>query len=350
MRSFPWDSLIIGKNEEYDYPIIDRPSSAEDLRELYKTFFTNGVFLNEEDAFQVTPGDGMNVIVAGGKCGIEGTIGYEAAPRGLAIQASSSTADRIDTVVLRWNNNIEVRSIDMYVKAGVAQDVPVRPTLTRSESVWELGIADIFVAKNTGAISSARITDTRLQTDRCGAVTPFATIDTTTFFNQIQAAIDENVATLQEQTQVAVELAKDAIDGTTAGNLQNQITANKEAIEANSALDEERWHSLSKTLWEGTWDSGSITVEGLSRYTVVALFDNLGNGYIGTLGEQYLQATSSWMEVTSSTSAQHIAIVAANRSGDTLQLVGIDYFKHYSNGTHSESKQTYAVKKIVGIV
>lgn len=214
MRSFPWDSIIIGKNEEYGYPIIDRPSSAEDLRELYKTFFSNGVFLNEEDAFQVTPGDGMNVIVAGGKCGIEGTIGYEDAPRGLAIQASSTTADRIDTVVLKWNNNVEVRNIDLYVKTGVAQSVPVRPTLTRSESVWELGIADIFVAKNSGAISAARITDTRLQAERCGAVTPFAKVDTTGFFDQLQA-----------QTQIAVDLAQSAIDGTTAGDLQSQIDA-----------------------------------------------------------------------------------------------------------------------------
>lgn len=234
MKSFPWDSLIIGKNEEYGYPIIDRPSSAEELREVYKTFFSNGVFMNDSDAFQVTAGDGMNVIVAAGKCGIEGTIGYEKSPRGLAVQSSSSTADRIDTVVLRWNANVEMRNIDLYVKTGIAQEVPVRPTLTRSETVWELGIADIFVAKGTGAISQARITDTRLQTERCGAVTPFATIDTTTFYEQIQAAIDERTAELEEQTKKAVELAQSAIDGTTAGNLQKQIDENKASIEQNA--------------------------------------------------------------------------------------------------------------------
>lgn len=242
MRSFPWDSIIIGKNEEYGYPIIDRPSSAEDLRELYKTFFSNGVFLNEENAFQVTPGDGMNVIVAGGKCGIEGTVGYEAAPRGLAIQASSTTDDRIDTVVLRWNNNAEVRNIDLYVKTGFAQSVPVRPTLTRSESVWELGISDIFVAKNSGAISTARITDTRLQTDRCGAVTPFMQIDTTTFFNQLQA-----------QTQEAVDLAQSAIDGTLAGNLQSQIDDIWESVYPVGALYLSFEPTSPAELFGGSW-------------------------------------------------------------------------------------------------
>lgn len=259
MRSFPWDSLVIGKDKQYGFPIIDRPSSAESLREVYKTFFSNGVFLNDRDAFQVTPSDGMNVIVAAGKCGIEGTIGWEEFSRALAVQASSDTADRIDTVVLRWNANISVRNIDLYVKTGVPQEVPVRPTLTRNETVWELGIADIFVAKGTGAISQARITDTRLQTERCGAVTPFATIDTTTFYNQIQAAIDERMAELEEQTKKAVDLAQQAIDETLAGNLQKQIDENKSSIKqnskdiaANSKLDDERWDSISQKT-DGNW-------------------------------------------------------------------------------------------------
>lgn len=193
MMSMPWDSLIQGVDEETGYVILDRASSAEDLREVYKTFFSNGVFLNEENAFQVTPSDGMSVIVAPGKCCIEGTVGWEIAYRQLVFQASTSQ-DRIDTIVLRWNANVEMRNIDLYVKTGVASDVPVRPTLTRSETVWELAIADVFIAKNTNAISAARITDTRLVTELCGVVTPFAEIDTTTFYNQIQAAIDEKIA------------------------------------------------------------------------------------------------------------------------------------------------------------
>lgn len=215
MRSMPWDSIIQGVDEETGYAILDRVSSASDLREVYKTFFSNGVFLNDENAFHVVPGDGMNVIVSPGKCCIEGTVGWEQSERVLALPSSSSQ-DFIATIVLRWNANVEMRNIDFYVKAGTAAEVPVRPSLTRSETVWELGICDVFIAKNSGAVSAARITDTRLQTERCGAVTPFATIDTSTFYDQLQA-----------QTQIAVDLAQSAIDGTIAGNLQNQITANK---------------------------------------------------------------------------------------------------------------------------
>lgn len=235
MKSFPFDSLALYQDEKTGLWMGDRQGSAQDVRDINKIFWKNGVCMAFENAFQVSPGEGMNVIVAPGVCGIEGTLGIEDSERGMTLQASSSE-DRIDTIVLRLNLNVEARKIDLYVKTGVAQSVPVRPQLTHSESVWELGIADIFVAKNSGAISAARITDTRLQTERCGAMAPLMEVDTTSFYDQLQA-----------QTQIAVDLAQSAIDGTTAGNLQNQITANREAIETNSSLDDERWNSLSQT-------------------------------------------------------------------------------------------------------
>lgn len=224
MISFPWDSLVAGFDDETGFPLYDRGYSADQLRDIYSTFFSNGVFLNEADAFNVTPSSGMNIIVSAGRCCINGTIGHEVNRREMALQASHNTYDRIDTIVLRWNANIDMRNIDLYVKPGVAQAVPVRPTLTRNETVYELGIADIFVNAKAGAISAARITDTRLQSERCGAVTPFIKIDTTTFYDQVQAMIDERAAELQAQTDKAVDLAQSAIDKTLAGTLQNGIT------------------------------------------------------------------------------------------------------------------------------
>lgn len=222
MISFPWDSIVTGFDEETGFPRYDRTYKAEELREVLKTFFSNGVFLQDSEAFVVTPNEGMSVLVSSGRCFIQGDVGVEQSTRELLLQAPSSQ-DRIDTIVLRWDANIDARSIDIYVREGVASSTPVRPTLTRTESVWELGVADIYIAKNTQSVAAQRITDTRLETSRCGAVTPFATIDTTTFYNQIQAAIDARMAELQEQTQTAVDLAQSALDGTIAGNLQTQI-------------------------------------------------------------------------------------------------------------------------------
>lgn len=264
MISFPMDSIIVGETEK-GYPIGDRQFTSEQWREVYKTFFSNGVFLSDGTGFQVSPSDGMNVIVGPGKCHIDGVIGYERSFRELAVQPST-VADRIDTVVLRLNLNVEVRNIDLYVKTGVAQTVPVRPTLTRSETVWELGLADLFIAKETSAISLSRISDTRLDTARCGTVTPFARIDTTEFFDQMQSALDDYIAILDEQTDRAVELAQNALDGTTAGNLQSQIDANSAAIEEQSeAID--GLVELTNTVMVQT-ELSSITIQPNSSFYV----------------------------------------------------------------------------------
>lgn len=222
MNSFPWDS-IVSRLDDDGYPVYDRAYKAEDLREVYSTFFSNGVFDGSPAPFLVTPGSGMNVTVSPGKCHINGAVGYESSTRTVAITASTSQP-RIDTVVLRWDSRRDYRLIDLYVVTGTAADTPTRPALKRTDEIWELGIADIYVAQGTSTITPARITDTRLQTARCGIVAPFAEFDTTGLFNQIQNAIDTNIAELEQQTQVAVDLAQSALDGTVAGDLAQQIS------------------------------------------------------------------------------------------------------------------------------
>lgn len=210
MRSFPWDSVATSIGED-GYPVYDRVYQASDLREVYETFFSNGVFTDDENALKVSPGSGMTVKVAPGRCCINGTVGYEHEERTLAI-TSSGNLDRIDTVVLRWDSSLDARSVDLYVLAGAPADMPVRPTLTRSETVWELGLCDVYVTANMAQTKAEKMTDTRLDSNRCGVVAPFVQLNTQNFYDQLQA-----------QTSVAVELAQSALDGTIAGQLQNGI-------------------------------------------------------------------------------------------------------------------------------
>lgn len=211
MRSFPWDSIATSWGDD-GLPVYDRSYSAADLRSVYATFIKDGVFMDSGDEMRVSAdGSGMSVSVAAGKCCINGTVGEQDSAMSIEIGAASSL-DRIDTVVLRWDSDAAARSIEVLVKEGVASDAPVRPALTRGEVVWELGLADVRVPANATAVSASNVTDTRLETDRCGAASPFAKIDTDTIFAQ-----------LNEATQTAVDLAQSALDGTTAGHLQNQI-------------------------------------------------------------------------------------------------------------------------------
>lgn len=244
MISWPWDSVIEGFDQDSGFPLYDRSYTAEQLREVLMTFFSNGVFAEEPNAFTVKADEGMAVTVSPGRCFVQGDVGVERSDRTLVFGASTSQP-RYDTIVLRWDNNLDARSIDLYVKQGVASDRPSRPSLTRGETVYELGICDVFIPANSDSIANGRITDTRLETARCGIVTPFATIDTTTFYNQITEYIeresayiskeaerilkelendrDAQMRQLQAATDKAVQLAKDLVDETFAGDVLKML-------------------------------------------------------------------------------------------------------------------------------
>ena len=183
--AYPLDSIV-----NYDgngVPSFDRAVSSLVLRRLYSYLFTNGVMLaTDSTALQVGVSDGMKVSVNAGFTVINGALRLFAEPRTLAIQASENE-DRIDTVVARLDLNQNVRNIDLYVLKGTSGSTPVRPELTRNDSVYELGLADLYITRNTTSISADRITDTRLDTQRCGVVSSISEFDTTTLYNQIQA-------------------------------------------------------------------------------------------------------------------------------------------------------------------
>lgn len=210
MNSYPWDSLAVSVGED-GYPIYDRAYMASDLQGVQGRFFSNGIFVDEPSAYRPTPGDGMSVMVDVGWCCINGTFGYPSEKpseqRKMVLQAADSK-NRIDTVVLRWNANAEKRTIDLYVVSGAPSDVPVRPALTRSDTVFELGICDVLVPAYTTEVKAERITDTRLENARCGVCVPFAPVSTTEFYDQLAA-----------QTNVAVELANAALNDSLYGQL-----------------------------------------------------------------------------------------------------------------------------------
>lgn len=215
MRSGFFNSDITGYTSE-GIPIFDRAEDAEFYAKFYKTLFSNGVYPNPSTNFQIVINDGMTVKALPGLCYIEGYFGWEDVERVLTVQASESL-DRIDRIVLRLN--LATRDIDLYVVKGTAAAVPVAPVLERPQpnqggDIYELGIADLFIAKNTTSITQQRITDTRMNKDLCGIVVNLIdSIDTTTLFAQLQSQITENMSLIQS-----------ALDETLAGDILSKLT------------------------------------------------------------------------------------------------------------------------------
>lgn len=141
----------------------------------------------------------------------------------LDISAASTVNDRIDTVVLRLDDNDDKRECELYVLTGTPATTPTAPALMRSGSVWELGLADILVKANSTQISNANITDTRYDTERCGIISSISEFDTTTLYKQIQTDLKEFQNVSQAEFEAWFANIRDQLEGDAAANLQNQI-------------------------------------------------------------------------------------------------------------------------------
>lgn len=228
MKSFPFDSEVTyGESGE---PIYDRASKSQDLRDYFSLMYTDGVFPNPSTGLQVTTStQSMSVTVKPGAAIIQGAFAIEDRDRTIVFEAADENMDRIDSVVIRLNTNLNYRTIDIYVVKGKAAAQPAAPALTREGGIYELRIANVFVAKGTTTISKARITDTRLNSRDCGiaACNP-QKVETSAIYDQYQASLDE-----------WLQYVADCIDGTTAGNLQKQISALNAKVPFGFGVDQE---------------------------------------------------------------------------------------------------------------
>ena len=193
----------------------DRKVKTSDFRELFKKYFTNGVF---NGTFNVVQSTGMKVILKKGWCNIEGCFGWTDEDIELTIESVSQ--ETTHNIVLRLDDNREVRTINAYVVKG--NPSAVEPT--RTQTVYELVVARIKTNVTTTSIQQSMIEDTRLDTNLCGIVSSTVeTIDTTTFYEQIQGDLQEFKDNEQVSFDEWFESIKDQLSTDVAGNLQNQI-------------------------------------------------------------------------------------------------------------------------------
>lgn len=222
MIGFPFDSYV--SYDPQGNPIYDRAVSSQPLKTLISKLFSTGVMPNPSDNLQVFEGtSGMTVIVHPGFCVIEGGLKLEEENRTLEVQAADNNYDRIDTVVMRWDNNDAERKCDLYIVQGTPATSPVRPELNRVGSVYEIGLADIFVAKQTTSIPQYRITDTRMDAARCGIVSSISEFDTTTLYEQVQSDLADFKSEEQAEFVAWFQTIQDILDENVAAHLQNEI-------------------------------------------------------------------------------------------------------------------------------
>ena len=169
----------------------DRVYLAENFAKYFASFIGNGIFgqkLNELAIYQKDVAD-MSVKVTSGQAYINGYWYENDDDIFLPVDVADGVLNRIDLVVLRWDNSQRV--IRLAVKKGVASSVAYPPSILRNDDYYELKLAEIYIPAGATNILQANITDTRLNAEACGLVTGVVEqLDTTDLGNQLQSFID----------------------------------------------------------------------------------------------------------------------------------------------------------------
>ena len=180
--------------------VYDRIYNAEDFASYLDSLVGNGVFPTPSTQLQVRASSGMDVIVGSGQGWINGHKMVNTADLTLTVTASDVLLNRIDAVVFYVDHT--TRQMGITIKTGTVAATPSAPTMQRNADRWELCLAQISVPKQTSAITAAMITDTRGDSTLCGYVQGLIQqLDTTTLFQQWQAAFDAWFDAAKEQFQ-----------------------------------------------------------------------------------------------------------------------------------------------------
>lgn len=164
---------------------FDRKYSADDYCDNLAVVIGNGVLRSIADDLKVTA-TGMIPKVAAGRAWINGHYYRNTAEMALASVPTAAGGSRWDRVIVRMDKTLPNRDCSVIYLQGVASNDPVKPALTRTDTVYDICLADIYVA--SGA-STLVVYDTRDDKDVCGWV--YSTSGDDSFFTSLDNQFEE---------------------------------------------------------------------------------------------------------------------------------------------------------------
>lgn len=163
----------------------DRVYNAELMSGIFEGLITDGVYASVGNKLAVSPSGGMGIQIDTGRGWFAKHWVNNNSPYQLTLEASDVVLNRYCAVCIRVDTTDAVRSAVPYLKYSDYATKPVKPSMTRSETVNEYCLAYVYIAAGSSAITAANIEDTRGNNDLCGWVTGLIEqLSTTTLFSQ----------------------------------------------------------------------------------------------------------------------------------------------------------------------
>lgn len=237
----------------------DRVYVAAQFANYFKCFVGNGVFLGQMQNLQVsaaTPA-AMAVNLLPGRAWINGYWYSLDDTISLELELSDAVNPRIDSIVLRYD--VSGRKITAEVITGTASANPVAPAIVRDTDYYDLKLADIRVNAGAITVGASVITDTRADSEVCGWVSGLIDqVDTTSIFNQFQAALNDFIAT-ESATFAAWSAGQRSAYETWIGGQESGF----ETWEAAQQAAFVSWYNTNTALWESEFNTWFAAVQDL---------------------------------------------------------------------------------------
>lgn len=156
-----WDAELWNE-ETHEYGDWDRKYLAEQFARYFSKFVSTGVMNDEPNQLKVSAGSGMTVVVSSGFAYIHGYWLYNDAPLILNVPLNETPSSRYDSVRVRWNATTRRMEI-LYIADDIVN--------VRTDTYWDLQLAQIKVDPSVSSITSSDITDVRFNDALCGLIT-----------------------------------------------------------------------------------------------------------------------------------------------------------------------------------
>ena len=268
VESFAFDSKADGYDDD-GYPVYDRAVGASVLRDAFKQFFSDGIFGTPADALMVSKGTGLSVSLAAGTFIINGAIATVQEPLSLKLADSAPKGRTPYGIMLRYDENSTYRSCYIRVAAGTPSNSPAAPEPeTGTAGVKEYRIGWVDVPSGATDLSKATVYDERGTS--CPYAAPFESIDLFAFFADLQSKGDEVLSSFMTFINSNIDFVQSALDGTTAGKLQNEIDQLKSTLPNTTFWDYVGGDSSSD---QGDKHATVENIRYLKKKSTVGLFD-----------------------------------------------------------------------------
>ena len=203
--------------------------------DYFAKFFGNGVYYNPDNNLKVLSTGAMSVAIKAGWAFINGFWFHLDEDTSLAVPANSTAYTRTDSVILRWN--LSDRNISLIYATDTTEP-------TRSDSLYDLILAQVEVEPSVVSILGDKITDKRVDQAVCGIVRGLQadSIDTETLFEQYNTIFNEWFDTVKDQVTgdlaIRLQLEFDELNQNVE-DFESDVNTSVSAIQqtANSALN-----------------------------------------------------------------------------------------------------------------